>query len=70
MCCLQYEHDLYRELLQGMPKKGGKACHDETGVCGRVVKVSPLAGTVELRTDEGGQHEFPASEVRRIKGGA
>jgi cell fate regulator YaaT (PSP1 superfamily) len=69
MCCLQYEHDLYRELLQGMPKKGGKACHDESGVCGRVVKVSPLAGTVELRTDEGSQHEFPAAEVRRIKGG-
>jgi cell fate regulator YaaT (PSP1 superfamily) len=69
MCCLQYEHDLYRELLQGMPKKGGKACHDETGVCGRVVKVSPLAGTVELRTEEGSQHEFPAAEVRRIKGG-
>jgi len=70
MCCLQYEHDLYRELLQGMPKKGGKACHEGTGVCGRVVKVSPLAGTVEIRTDEGAQHEFPAGEVRRIKGGA
>ena len=52
-----------------MPKKGGKACHDESGVCGRVVKVSPLAGTVELRTEEGTHHEFAASEVRRIKGG-
>lgn len=69
MCCLQYEHDLYRELLQGMPKKGGKACHDASGVCGRVVKVSPLAGTVELRTEEGTFHELPADEVRRIKGG-
>jgi cell fate regulator YaaT (PSP1 superfamily) len=68
MCCLQYEHEMYRELLQGMPKKGGKACHEESGTCGRVVKVSPLAGTVELRTEEGSFHEFPAHEVQRVKG--
>lgn len=68
MCCLQYEHDLYRELLQGMPKKGGKACHEASGICGRVVKVAPLAGKVELRTEEGSFHEFPAHEVKRIKG--
>jgi cell fate regulator YaaT (PSP1 superfamily) len=70
MCCLQYEHEMYRELLQGMPKKGGKACHEKSGVCGRVVKVSPLTGKVEIRTEEGGFHEFPASEVTRAKGGA
>ncbi len=69
MCCLQYEHDQYRELLKGMPKKGGQACHDGTGTCGKVVKISPLAGTVELRTEEGSFHEFPAAEVRRLKGG-
>jgi cell fate regulator YaaT (PSP1 superfamily) len=69
MCCLQYEHDLYRELLQGMPKKGGKACHDGDRRLRPVVKVSPLAGTVELRTEEGTFHEFPAAEVRRVKGG-
>ena len=70
MCCLQYEHDQYRELLKGMPKKGGQACHDGSGTCGKVVKVSPLAGTVELRTEEGAYLEFPADEVRRVKGGA
>jgi cell fate regulator YaaT (PSP1 superfamily) len=69
MCCLQYEHDMYRELLKGMPKKGVKACHDESGVCGRVVKLNPLARTVDLRTDEGGHFEFPADEVRRQHGG-
>ena len=52
-----------------MPKKGGKACHDATGVCGRVIKVSPHAGTVEIRTEEGTYHELPADEVRRVKGG-
>jgi cell fate regulator YaaT (PSP1 superfamily) len=68
MCCLQYEHDMYRELLKSMPKKGIKACHEETGVCGRVVKLNPLAGTVDLRTEEGAHHEFPAAEVRRMHG--
>lgn len=70
MCCLQYEHDQYRELLHDLPKKGGKACHDGSGTCGRVVKVAPLSGTVEIRTEEGTHHTFPASEVRRIKGNA
>jgi cell fate regulator YaaT (PSP1 superfamily) len=59
MCCLQYEHDMYRELLKGMPKKGVKACHEESGVCGRVVKLNPLARTVDLRTDEGGTTSSP-----------
>lgn len=69
MCCLQYEHDMYRDLLKGMPKKGVKACHEESGVCGRVVKLNPLARTVDIRTDEGAYHEFPADEVRRQHGG-
>lgn len=69
MCCLQYEHDMYRELLKGMPKKGAKACHTASGHCGRVVKLNPLKGTVELKSDEGGIEEHPADEVERIRGG-
>jgi len=67
MCCLQYEHDMYRELLKGMPKKGGRACHDESGTCGRIVKLNPLKGTVDLRTEEGVVEEYPASEVSRTR---
>jgi len=67
MCCLQYEHDMYRELLKGMPKKGGRACHDESGTCGRIVKLNPLKGTVDLRTEEGAVEEYPASEVSRTR---
>ncbi len=67
MCCLQYEHDMYRELLKGMPKKGGRACHDASGTCGRVVKLNPLKGTVDLRTEEGVVEEYPASEVSRTR---
>lgn len=68
MCCLQYEHDMYRELLRGMPKKGVKACHTATGQCGRVVKLNPLKRTVELKTDEGGFEEHPVEEIERLRG--
>ena len=68
MCCLQYEHDMYKELLKGLPKKGGKACHTDSGACGRVVKLNPLKQTVELKLDEGGFEEYPAEEVSRVKG--
>ncbi len=67
MCCLQYEHDMYRELLKGMPKKGGRACHDASGTCGRIVKLNPLKGTVDLRTEEGAVEEYAASEVTRVR---
>lgn len=65
MCCLQYEHDMYKELLKGLPKKGGKACHKESGTCGRVVKLDPLRGTVDLRTDEGLMEAVPADQLER-----
>ena len=68
MCCLQYEHDMYKELLKGLPKKGSKACHEESGSCGRVVKLNPLKQSVELKLDEGGFEEYPAEEVSRLKG--
>ena len=68
-CCLQYEHESYKELLRGMPKKGSRACHKESGVCGRIVNLNPLKGTVELRRDKGGTEEYRADEVERIRGG-
>ena len=69
MCCLQYEHEMYKELLKGMPKKGSKACHTESGSCGRVVKLNPLKQSVELKLDEGGFEEYPVEEVSRVKSG-
>ncbi|MCA9838347.1 MAG: hypothetical protein KC422_15635 [Trueperaceae bacterium] len=64
MCCLQFEHEMYEELLATMPRKGSRACHEATGTCGRINKLFPLKGTVEMYTDEGGLSEFPASELR------
>lgn len=69
MCCLQYEHEMYKELLKGMPKKGTRACHEESGSCGRITKLNPLKQTVELRTDEGAIEEHPAAEVARVRRG-
>lgn len=64
MCCLQYEHGMYEKLLKGLPRKGSRACHSESGSCGRVVKVHPLKQTAELSLDDGGPlAEFPASEL-------
>lgn len=65
MCCLQYEHDMYKELLGRLPKKGGKACHTESGACGRVVKLDPLRGTADLRTEEGMLENVPAEKLER-----
>lgn len=67
MCCLQYEHEMYRELLKGMPKKGTRVCHTATGACGRIAKLNPLKGTAEIRNDEGGFSEHPVSELERIR---
>lgn len=67
MCCLQFEHEMYRELLKGMPKKGAKVCHTESGACGRVSKLNPLKGTVEVRNDEGGFSEHPLAELERVR---
>lgn len=67
MCCLQYEHEMYRELLKGMPKKGARMCHTGSGVCGRVTKLNPLQQTAELRTDEGAMNEYPVSELERLR---
>ncbi len=67
MCCLQYEHDMYKQLLKRLPKRGGKACHTETGACGRVVKLDPLRGTADLKTDEGYLENVPADQLERPK---
>ncbi len=63
MCCLQFEHDMYEELLRELPRKGNRSCHKESGTCGRVLKVNPLKQTVELLTEDGLLTEYPAAEL-------
>lgn len=61
-CALWFEHEMYREMLEGMPTKSAKACHS-SGFCGRVAKLYPLTNRVELKIDDGGVQTFPADEV-------
>jgi cell fate regulator YaaT (PSP1 superfamily) len=56
---------MYRELLADLPKKGTKACHNETGACGRVIKLNPLKGTVDVAYDDGGYEELPPEKLER-----
>lgn len=46
-----------------LPKKGAKACHTDTGACGRIVKLSPLKGTADLLYNEGGYEELPPEKL-------
>ncbi|HHO56030.1 MAG TPA: hypothetical protein ENK21_06545 [Trueperaceae bacterium] len=65
MCCLQFEHGMYEELLKDMPRKGSTACHSD-GNCGVVSKLFPLKQTVEIRS-KGKSLEYPVSELEISK---
>ena len=50
MCCLQYEHQIYKEMIKGMPKNGGKVLTPEGP--GRVLKNDILGQTVLVRLED------------------
>ncbi len=64
MCCLQYEHEMYEDLLETLPRRGSHACHEENNQCGRVIKLNPLKQTVDLQAEDGSIYEYPASELK------
>ncbi|GGJ34439.1 PSP1 domain-containing protein [Deinococcus roseus] len=66
LCCLQYEHEMYQELLSELPRKNAKMCHTESGACGKVVKLSPLRGTLELLTEDGSMIEGKPEEFSKL----
>lgn len=70
MCCLQYEHPMYLELLRDLPRRGAHACHTGSGACGKVTKLHPLTAQVDLATENGVLEHVPVSEleVQRGKG--
>lgn len=65
LCCLQFEHGQYLELLRDLPRKNARVCHDGSGACGKVTKLNPLAGTVDVLTEQGMLLGVPATELRR-----
>jgi cell fate regulator YaaT (PSP1 superfamily) len=70
LCCLQYEHEMYQELLRDLPRKGAKVCSTEDEAqCGKVMKLNPLKQTVEVKSDEGQWFEIPKAQIKRMSGG-
>ena len=65
MCCLQFEHEMYEQLLKTLPRKGGRACHTGGDGCGRVVKLHPLKQTVEVALEGGGVNEYKVEDIER-----
>ncbi|WP_038048264.1 stage 0 sporulation family protein [Thermus caliditerrae] len=63
LCCLAYEHPVYQELLAELPRKNARVCTKE-GVCGKVQKLNPLKGTVELYLEEGKTLEVRKEELQ------
>lgn len=70
LCCLQYEHGQYQDLLKEIPRKNARVCHTESGACGKVTKLHPLTGSVDVYTDEGLLANVPASALTVLKGEA
>lgn len=65
LCCLQFEHTQYLDLLKDLPRKNARVCHEGSGACGKVVKLHPLAGTVDVHTEQGMMVGIPAAELTR-----
>nr|WP_051935597.1 stage 0 sporulation family protein [Deinococcus sp. YIM 77859] len=65
LCCLQYEHAQYLDLLGDLPRKNARVCHTASGACGKVVKLHPLAGKVDVQTEQGMLSGVPAHELTR-----
>ena len=51
MCCLSYEHALYKELLKSLPKEG-KTIATSDGK-GKVIDVDPLRRLVTVELEDG-----------------
>lgn len=61
MCCLQYEHDIYKKMIKGVPKHGSRV--ETPDGPGRVVKVGILESTVSVLLDDESLINYPLREV-------
>ncbi len=67
MCCLTFEHPLYQELLEKMPRKGSYVETPEGE--GKVIELNPLFQRLTVEFEDGRQKSFPADQVKEIKPG-
>ncbi len=64
-CCLRYEHDQYRDALQGMPREG--AYVDGPDGRGKVLDLNALAGRVRVRLEDGQVMDYDVAELRAAR---
>ncbi len=64
-CCLNHEHELYVEAQKRLPKRGKRVVTPQGE--GKVVRLSPLQGTVMVNLGEAGYQEFSWDEIKQIK---
>ena len=63
MCCLQYEHSLYKELIKGLPKSGSRM--DSPDGPGKVLQVNILKQNIVMRLDDESIVTYTADELRK-----
>jgi len=56
MCCLSYEHEVYKELLKNLPKVG-QHVKTHNGL-GKVIEVTPLKRAIRVELEDGRQIEI------------
>lgn len=63
MCCLTYEHEVYKNLSRDLPKIGKKV---QTGEgTGKVTRQNPLEGTVVVQLEDGREIELGRDAFQR-----
>lgn len=61
MCCLSYEHGMYKEMLKGAPKLGKSAVAPD-GRKGKVIQINALSGKIGMVFEDGVKAEFTIGE--------
>lgn len=63
MCCLTYEHEVYKDLSRDLPKLGKKVETSEGP--GKVTRQNPLEGTVVVQLEDGREIELGREDFQR-----
>jgi cell fate regulator YaaT (PSP1 superfamily) len=64
LCCLSYEHDVYKELGKGIPKVGKRCQHEEK--TGKVLNINILGRKALMLLDEGGVVTVGVDKLEQI----
>jgi len=62
MCCLQYEHGTYKELVRGLPKPGSRI--ETPDGPGKVLKNEILEQNIVVRLDDESVMVYPLNELK------